>query len=224
MGIYGAIRINLFVDPKLEHPQIGTQKKVTTCHPEGSLLMSDKKKSFPTQPSLVGDKVFLRPLVPEDLANTFLWTLQSEPQSMSCRPWIFATASEVSERMKKSEKDSSRQRFMVFRKDDKTAVAHVSFFDLNTLNRSAELGLIVDPDERRKGYGSDALKVLIRYLFSYRGLNKVYAQTAEYNTNTVALLESLGLKKDATLRDHYFYRGEFHHGFIYSLLQFEEDW
>ena len=186
--------------------------------------MADKKKSLPTAPSLVGEKVFLKPATPEDEANTYHWTLLSEPQSQSCRPWVFMPASEIADRIKKAEKSSSRQRFMVFRKDDLTPVAKVIYFDYNSLNRSAELGLIVDPDERRKGYGSDALKVLIRYLFTYRGLNKVYAQTAQFNTQTIALVESLGLKKDATLRDHYFYRGEFHHGLIYSLLQFEVDW
>jgi len=40
----------------------------------------------------------------------------------------------------------------------------------------------------------------------------------------VKLLETLGFKKDAVLRDHYFYNGEFHNGFIYSLLLFELDW
>ncbi len=186
--------------------------------------MADKKNSFPTSPSLVGDKVFLKPATPEDEANTYHWGLLSEPQSQSCRPWVFWTASEIAERIKKAEKNSSHQRFMVLRKNDKIPVARVTYFDLNPLNRSAELGLIVDPDERRKGYGADALKVLIRYLFAYRGLNKVYTQTAQFNTQAIALVESLGLNKDATLRDHYFYRGEFHHGYIYSLLQFEMDW
>ena len=186
--------------------------------------MADKKKSFPTSPSLVGDKVFLKPTTPEDEANTYHWTLLSDPQSQSCRPWVFRTASEISELFKKAEKDLSRQRFMVLRKDNGTPVARVTYFDLNPLNRSAELGLIVDPDERRKGYGADGLRVLTRYLFHNRGLNKVYAQTAQFNTQAIALVESLGFKKDATLRDHYFYQGEFHHGLVYSLLQFEVDW
>jgi RimJ/RimL family protein N-acetyltransferase len=186
--------------------------------------MADKKKSFPTSPSLVGDKVFLKPTTPDDEVNTLHWTMLSEPQSLSCRPWVFRTASEVAEAMKKAEKNTSRQRFVALRKDDRTPVAKVTYFDMNTLNRTAELGLIVDPDEQRKGYGADALKVLVSYLFLNRGLNKVYAQTAQFNPGAQALMESLGFKKDATLRDHYFYRGEFHHGLIYSLLQFEVDW
>ncbi|MEW5995345.1 MAG: GNAT family protein, partial [Candidatus Zixiibacteriota bacterium] len=86
------------------------------------------------------------------------------------------------------------------------------------------LGVIIDPDERKKGYGKEALQILGRYLFSHRGLNKVYAQTAAFNEGAVALLESLGFKRDATLRNHYFYDGEFHAGYIYSLLAYEVDW
>ncbi len=186
--------------------------------------MADKKNILPVPPSLVGEKVFLRPITPEDEANTYHWMMMSEPQSQTCRPWVFRTASDMAERYKKAEKDMSQQRFLVLTRKDKTPVAKVSFFDFNPLNRSAELGLIVDPDERKKGYGADAIKILARHLFLYRGLNKVYARTAEFNVAAIALMESLGFKKDATLRDHYFYQGEFHKGFIYSLLQFEPDW
>ena len=186
--------------------------------------MTDKKKSFPAPPSLIGDKVFLRPSTPEDVSNMHHWFLQSEPQSLSCRPHPLVTAKEAAEAAQKREVSINNQRFTAVRKEDKTPVASVSYFSFNALNRSAELGLLVDPEVRRKGYGADAIKTLTRYLFRYRGLNKVHAQTAGFNEGAIAMLESLGFKRDATLRDHYFYNGEFHVGYVYSLLQFEMDW
>ena len=183
--------------------------------------MKDKKTAFPTQPSLVGDHVYLRPATADDAANAHIWFILSEPQAQGCQPLPFRTASEVAEAFKKKEAAADRQAFAIVRKQDKTLVGKITFYDLNTLNRSAGLGLLIDPDERRKGYAADALRVLIRYLFRYRGLNKVYAQTAEFNAGAVKLLESLGFKKDACLRDHHFYNGEFHDTFIYSLLLFE---
>ncbi|MCK4302214.1 MAG: GNAT family N-acetyltransferase [candidate division Zixibacteria bacterium] len=186
--------------------------------------MAEKKTPLPAQPSLVGDKVYLRPVTAEDIVNMHYWSVQSEPQSMSSHPRIIRTASEEAQLFKEAKRSPDKQGFAVVRKKDKMPVGMVRFFDLNQLNRSAELGLLIDPDEHRKGYGSGALKVLCRYLFKYRGLNKVYAQTAGFNTATAALLESLRFKKDATLRDHYFYNGEFHVGFIYSLLLYELEW
>ena len=97
----------------------------------------------------------------------------------------------------------------------------IRFFHLNALNRSAEFGVIVDPDEQKNGIATEGIRILAEYLFLYRGLNKIYAQTGAFNKGAVKLLEKLGFKKDATLRQHYYYKGEFHDGFIYSLLRFE---
>lgn len=186
--------------------------------------MPDKKNIFPTPPSLVGTKIYLRSATAEDVVNRQFWFLHSDPQAQSCHPVAFLTLSEASERFQKREKSPSEQRFAVVRKDDQAPTGEVSFFNYNPLNRSAEIGLLIDPDERKKGYGKEAIRLLCRYLFKYRGLNKVYAQTAAFNEDSIMLLESLSFKKDANLRDHYFYNGEFHNGFIYSLLLFEFDW
>ncbi|RKX19168.1 MAG: N-acetyltransferase, partial [Candidatus Zixiibacteriota bacterium] len=52
-------------------------------------------------------------------------------------------------------------------------------------------------------------------------LNKVYAQTASFNKGSIKLLESLEFKLDGTLRQHHFYKGQFHNDLLYSLLKFE---
>jgi diamine N-acetyltransferase len=185
--------------------------------------MKDKKTSFPTQPSLIGDHVYLRPATADDVANNHVWFILSEPQAQGCQPLPFRTASEAAEAFKKREATTDHQAFAIVRKQDKTLVGKIVFFDFNSLNRSAGLGVLIDPDERKKGYAGDAMRVLIRFMFHYRGLNKVYAQTAEFNSGAVRLLESLGFKKDACLRDHHFYNGKFFDSFVYSLLLFEAD-
>ncbi len=186
--------------------------------------MSDKKKLFPTQPSLVGKKVFLRPENPDDIVNAHHWFIQSEPQAQCSHPLPFRTASEALEAHKSADKSVDRQRFTVVRKDDKTPVGRVTFFNYNSLNRSAELGVLIDPDERQNGCADDALRTLIKYLFKYRNLNKVYAETAAFNTEAIALLESIGFKRDGVLRQHYFFEGEYHDKLAYSLLLFELNW
>ena len=188
--------------------------------------MKDKKKKYPTQPSFVGDKIYLRPVTEDDVVNAYYWNVQSEPQRISCHPINFMSASDVVEAYRKRTIPPSEgiRKFAVVRCDDKVTVGIITFFGYNSQNRSVELGLIIDPDEQRKGYGREALCLLIKYLFKHRGLNKVYAQTAGFNEAAIKLMESMGFKKDAILRDHYFLKGEFHNGFIYSLLQFELDW
>ena len=185
--------------------------------------MSTEKPMLMTRPSFRGKKVYLRPLTAHDLDSIYLWQQLSEPQSLSCRSFGFASLEVVVEKFKKGQADSKVNRFAIIKRDDNTLIGSASYFDYNPLNRSAEMGVLIDPDEHQNGYASEAIKLVMHYLFSYLGLNKVYAQTAEFNSGAIKLLESLRFKKDATLRDHYFYKDEFHAGLIYSLLRFELD-
>ena len=183
--------------------------------------MADKKTKFPTPPDLVGKNVYLRPATAKDVANTYHWFLLTDPATRSCRPLPFTTAAEAAEAYQKREPTIDRQLFVIVRQKDNVPVGLIRFFDMNLLNRSTELGLIVDPDERKKGHAFEAARLLIRYLIKVRDINKVYAQTSALNEGAVALLEKAGFKRDGTLRHHYYYDGELHDGYVYSLLQFE---
>lgn len=181
--------------------------------------MADKNKdTFPTAPSLVGKKVYLRAVTAEDVPHIHKWFLLNEPQSQSCRAMSLMSPAEATERYRKWEVGIERQDFAIVLKKDHLLVGKTLFFDYNSQNRSAELDLGIDPDEHKNGYGQEALNLLMRYLFKQRGLYKVYAQTAEFNKAAIKLLESLRFQKDATLRNHYFLDGGFHAGYIYSLL------
>lgn len=186
--------------------------------------MAEKPVTYPTAPSLVGEKLYLRPATPEDIANTHHWDLLSEPQLRASQPLPLYSAQEAVELFKKQERSPSEQTLIVVRKEGNLPIGRIRFFGLNALNRSAELGLIIDPEERRKGHGGEAIRILSRYLFRFRGLNKVYAQTSEKNAAACKLLEGAGFRRDGVLRHHYFADNEFSNGHLYSLLLFEVDW
>jgi len=183
--------------------------------------MADKKSDYPVPPDLVGKDVYLRPATAEDVANTYHWHLLSDPAMLSCRPQPYQTPKEAAEAYAKREITPDRQLFVIVRRKVHLPVGIIRFFDLNPLNRSAELGLLIDPDERRHGHAFEALQLLTGHLFLTRDLNKVYAQTSSLNDATVALLEKAGFKRDGTLRGHYYYNGEFHDGYVYSMLRYE---
>lgn len=183
--------------------------------------MADKKSEYPTPSGLVGKNVYLRPATDKDVANTYHWFLQSDPATQSCRPHPFKTPFEAAEAYKKREPTTEEQLFVIVRQKGNVSVGVIRFFNMNTLNRSAELGLIIDPDERKKGHALEAIRLLTRYLIKVRDLNKMYAHTSKLNKGAVVLLEKAGFKRDGTLRHHYFYDGELHDGYIYSLLRYE---
>ncbi|SYZ73929.1 putative Uncharacterized N-acetyltransferase p20 [Candidatus Zixiibacteriota bacterium] len=177
--------------------------------------------NYPTPPTLVGEKVYLRTMEAEDYAVTYLWHLQTEPQSQTSHQAVIVTPKEYVEAVKKREKKPTERDFAIVCKEDDRIVGKIRFFGLNMLNRSAELGYIVDPAEHKKGYGKEGLILLIRYLFNNLDLNKVYAQTAVFNIASVNLLKSLDFKLEGTLRQHHYYRGTLQDDLLFSLLRFE---
>lgn len=186
-------------------------------------LKPGRKKDVPAPESLIGSKTYLRPATPDDIQNTYHWTILSEPQSLTSHPRLTLTAAQAAERFKGKAPSFDEQTFMVVRQVDKVPVGRISFFNYNHLNRSAETGVIIDPDERRNGYASDAIWTLCRFLFLYRGLNKVTFQTVETNEGMIKIAEGLGFQREGDLRQEYFLDGEWLDGRRYSLLRFEFD-
>ncbi len=186
--------------------------------------MAKEKKEYPTQPSFVGQNVYLRPETAEDAKRHLDWFVKSEPHSMTVHPLVFTNEADIADRFKKPEKSPYKQAFAIVFKEDGTHIGKVSFVNYNDVNRSAELGIIIDPLFRKQEFGKEALQLITSYLFDFRNLNKVYAETAEFNVPTVQLLESLGFHKDGTLRQHHYFNGEYYSKFVYSLLRFEKDW
>jgi [ribosomal protein S5]-alanine N-acetyltransferase len=181
----------------------------------------DNPLDYPTLPSLVGKKIYLKIMEPDENEFTYLWFLHSDPQSQTCHQPLIVTPKDYVEARKKKEKTINDGDFLAITKEENQPVAKLRYFNLNMSNRSAELGYIACPEYRQKGYTKEGLVLLVRYLFGYMGLNKVYAQTASFNTASVHLLQSLGFRLDGTLRQHHFYRGTLHDDLIYSLLKFE---
>ena len=100
-------------------------------------------------------------------------------------------------------------------------VGLIGYDELNSLNRSARLSLLIDPDEHRKGYGPEAVRLFCTYLFRMRGLNKVWAYVSALDERTIDDLETVGFQRDGTLRQHHFFDAEYYDVYIYSILLFD---
>jgi RimJ/RimL family protein N-acetyltransferase len=58
----------------------------------------------------------------------------------------------------------------------------------------AELGITLAPEHRRKGYATETLMVIMRYLFRNLGKDRIYATVHPRNHAAIRLVERLGLK------------------------------
>ena len=85
-----------------------------------------------------------------------------------------------------------------------------------------EIGYILVPNERKKGYGSEAVKIIVDYLFLSKELVRVQAITGVDNFASHRVLEKAGFTKEGMIRKSAFIRGVWQDGVLYSLLR--EEW
>ena len=85
-----------------------------------------------------------------------------------------------------------------------------------------EIGYILVPSERKKGYGSEAVRIIVDYLFRSKEIVRVQAITGVDNFASCRVLEKAGFTKEGTIRKSAFIRGVWHDGVLYSILR--EEW
>jgi RimJ/RimL family protein N-acetyltransferase len=110
-----------------------------------------------------------------------------------------------------------RKRFFVEKKDG-TKIGSVGVYPIGDL---WEIGFSLISGERRKGYGAEAVTMMVDYLFLSRDLVRIQATTDLRNTASQSLLEKVGFKREGVVRMSMFIHGEWRDMILYSILRNE---
>lgn len=121
------------------------------------------------------------------------------------------------------ERPADFQSFFIEKKDGGKVGFVVYFYMLHPGlgARILEIGYSLAPGERGKGYGTEAISLMVDYLFLSTEGSRIQAQTDVRNVASQRALEKTGFKKEGTLRSAYFIRGTWRDAFIYSILRDE---
>jgi RimJ/RimL family protein N-acetyltransferase len=110
-----------------------------------------------------------------------------------------------------------RKRFFIEKKDG-TKIGVVGVFPAGDL---WEIGFALIQSERGKGYGPEAVVILVDYLFLARDLVRVQATTDLRNVASQKVLEKAGFTREGVVRKSMFLRGQWRDLLLYSILREE---
>ncbi len=88
--------------------------------------------------------------------------------------------------------------------------------------REAELGFTLAPAQQGKGYATEAVTAFLDYAFPTFGLHRVIAVTDALNAPAAALLERVGMRREAHFVENIFFKGAWGSEFLFALL--EREW
>lgn len=83
------------------------------------------------------------------------------------------------------------------------------------------VGIAMLPQARGRGYGTDAQRQLVRYLFAHSQVNRIEASTNVTNLAEQRALEKAGFAREGVMRGAAFQGGRWQDGVIYSVLRSE---
>lgn len=158
----------------------------------------------------------LRVVEKEDLPLLKKW-LNNHESSGEYIPFRQESSAELEKRFESSTLD---KKFFVVEKKDGSKIGLVGHFPAG--EKLLEIGFMLVPDERGKGYCTEAARILVDYLFLSREIVRIQACTDVRNVGSQRVLEKVGFKKEGTLRKSFFNRGEWRDTLVYSILR--EEW
>jgi RimJ/RimL family protein N-acetyltransferase len=87
--------------------------------------------------------------------------------------------------------------------------------------REAEVGFSLAPEQQGKGYGTEALRALLGYAFGTLGLHRVTAVTDALNAPAAALLDRVGMRREAHFHENVYFKGAWGSEFLFAMLDRE---
>jgi len=109
--------------------------------------------------------------------------------------------------------------FFIIEKKDGTRIGHINSW---TREKTREIGYALVPSERGKGYGTEAIKMMLDYLFLNTDVEKIQAPTEQDNLPSQKVLIKAGFTKDRRIMKVSYIKGEYRDVYLYSILR--EEW
>ena len=154
-----------------------------------------------------GGLITLAPLDPDrDAAIKSKWTHDPEYlRLISVDPARPLSPGQVKKKYEDLEKEADKSHtmfnFAIRTKADDRFIGFVRLFRIEWTHGGGALQLAIgDRDDRGKGYGTEALRLIMRYAFDELNLHRLSAETFEYNAGALRFLERAGFRVEVRRR------------------------
>lgn len=89
-------------------------------------------------------------------------------------------------------------------------------------NSVVTIGIFIgNKDYLSKGYGTDAMKVLVKFIFDEMNINKIKLNVYSFNARAIRCYEKCGFKKEGILRQEIFREGKYYDEIVMGILRKE---
>jgi len=104
---------------------------------------------------------------------------------------------------------------------DRIAVGALNLNSINERNGTFSIGMQVGIEYRGRGYGTAAMRILLKYAFLERRLNKFNVWCVEGNVASITMMKKLGCVQEGVRRQILYSGGRYLDGILFGLTKDE---
>jgi len=178
---------------------------------------------MPPIPVLKTEQISLRPFTPEDAPALHTYLLHADLSGRRYIHWDFEqllplpfkAAEKIIEKWIEAEDGFT---YAVVKNGDQSVIGHVTA-DWEWDPHMPDCAVVIDPEHQRHGYGTQALTLLLNYLYDFTVAHNVSIWITEWNQPARAFIEKAGFKYVGQLRRANYHGGRFYDEFVYDILR-----
>ena len=170
-------------------------------------------------------RLLLRPFTLDDL--NALHAIQSRPDVTRYLYWEPRSRDEVYEALAARARRTTIEAaddilvLAVERRDSGAVIGDVNLHWLSEEHQQGEIGFVFHPAHHGQGYGREAAVEMLRLGFEGLGLHRIIGRCDGRNEASARLMERLGMRREAHLRENEFVKGEWCDELVYAMLAAE---
>jgi RimJ/RimL family protein N-acetyltransferase len=172
---------------------------------------------------LAGERVRLRGVRDDDLATLAKWEM--DPGRMTTLSNWVAPPSQAAakERIAKwSANQEDDVGFAIETLDDPPVLAgNVGLWGARPKDRCATLGIALGREHVGRGYGTDAMRVIVGYAFREMGLHRIQLAVAPFNPAGIRAYQKAGFAEEGRRRESVLHDGRWYDEVLMSILDHE---
>ncbi len=169
------------------------------------------------------ERLLLRPYTPTDFAA--FYGMQSLPDVVRYLYWGVRTVEEIREVLTSKvtkrnaiEHEGDGLQLALALHQSGVIVGDVVLIWVSEEHQQGEIGYVLHPDHQGHGYATEAGMVMLRLGFEGLGLHRIVARCDARNTGSWRVMERLGMRREAHLRENEFIKGEWTDELVYAML------
>lgn len=168
---------------------------------------------------LEGQRVYLSPINSEDAEKYVYWMNDRSVTDNLGNTTIITTLEGEKDWLTNAGKNGDAN-FAIIRKEDDELLGNCSLMNIDRINRKCTFGIFIGEEKNRnKGYGKEALELLLSYSFNFQNMHSVDLNVFSFNKNAIKCYEKIGFKKCGIRHESYFLDGKYYDEIKMEILE-----